>query len=604
MDFKNDISELIINSIKKSNDLNIVNQSIANDVIETSNQNITSDNETNNQNMINLNRENIANFLETPKDKKNGDVSFPCFILAKILKRSPIEIANIIKENIDIENTVVSKIDIVNGFLNFYIDKNKIAQSVISKFNVNEETYGSSDEGKGKNVIVEYSSPNIAKPFHIGHLKTTILGNSLYNMYKFLGYNTIGINHLGDYGTQFAKLIIAYDKWGNEYDLSVDPITKLSEMYVRINKLCEEDENVLNECRNTFKKLENGDQHCVDIWKKFKEVSLAEFQKIYDLLGIKFDSMNGESFYSDKLNEVVELLEKSGKLEESNGAKIVDLSDVGIDTPCIIQKANGSSIYATRDLAAILYRARTYDFDKCLYVVGNEQTLHFKQVFAVAKYLGLDEKYLNGLEHVSYGMIRLPEGKMSTRKGNFVKVEDLLNDAISKANEIIKDRDIGNKDEVAKKVGIAAVVFDNLKESRIKEQVFDVNKALNFSGETGPYIQYTVVRTNSILNKAGYIPKSEDVIADELTDDKSISLLKTIGKFNETISSALKKSEPFYVSRYLLDLSKQFSEFYNENKVICDDNDIQNARLYLTYMTKTTLTNGLKLLGIDVPDKM
>ena len=423
-------------------------------------------------------------------------------------------------------------------------------------------------------------------------------------MYKFLGYNTIGINHLGDYGTQFAKLIVAYDKWGNEYDLSVDPITKLSEMYVRINKLCEEDENVLNECRNTFKKLENGDPHCVDIWKKFKEVSLAEFQKIYDLLGIKFDSMNGESFYSDKLNEVVELLEKSGKLEESNGAKIVDLSDVGIDTPCIIQKANGSSIYATRDLAAILYRARTYDFDKCLYVVGNEQTLHFKQVFAVAKYLGLDEKYLNGLEHVSYGMIRLPEGRMSTRKGNFVKVEDLLNDAISKANEIIKDRDIENKDEVAKKVGIAAVVFDNLKESRIKEQVFDVNKALNFSGETGPYIQYTVVRTNSILNKAGYIPKSEDVIPDKLTDDKSISLLKTIGKFNETISSALKKSEPFYVSRYLLDLSKQFSEFYNENKVICDDNDIQNARLYLTYMTKTTLTNGLKLLGIDVPDKM
>ena len=423
-------------------------------------------------------------------------------------------------------------------------------------------------------------------------------------MYKFLGYNTIGINHLGDYGTQFAKLIVAYDKWENEYDLSVDPITKLSEMYVRINKLCEEDENVLNECRNTFKKLENGDPHCVDIWKKFKEVSLAEFQKIYDLLGIKFDSMNGESFYSDKLNEVVELLEKSGKLEESNGAKIVDLSDVGIDTPCIIQKANGSSIYATRDLAAILYRARTYDFDKCLYVVGNEQTLHFKQVFAVAKYLGLDEKYLNGLEHVSYGMIRLPEGRMSTRKGNFVKVEDLLNDAISKANEIIKDRDIENKDEVAKKVGIAAVVFDNLKESRIKEQVFDVNKALNFSGETGPYIQYTVVRTNSILNKAGYIPKSEDVIPDKLTDDKSISLLKTIGKFNETISSALKKSEPFYVSRYLLDLSKQFSEFYNENKVICDDNDIQNARLYLTYMTKTTLTNGLKLLGIGVPDKM
>ena len=575
MDFKNEISNLIIEAIKKS---------------YGEDESLTADE--------------IANFLEVPKDKKNGDISFPCFKLAKTLKKSPIEIANEIKENINIENSVVSKIDVINGFLNFYIDRTKIAENVINRFNSQKKNYGASDEGKGKNVVIDYSSPNIAKPFHIGHLKTTIIGHSLYNMYKFLGYNTIGVNHLGDYGTQFAKLIVAYTKWGNEYDLSEDPITKLSEMYVRINKLCEEDENVLNECRETFKKLEDGDKYCVDIWNKFKEVSLVEFQKIYDLLGIKFDSMNGESFYSDKLDEVVELLEKSGKLTESNGAKIVDLSDEGIDTPCIIQKANGSSIYATRDLAAILYRARTYEFDKCLYVVGNEQSLHFKQIFIVAKYLGLDEKYLKGLEHVGYGMIRLPEGKMSTRKGNFVKVEDLLNDAISKAKDIISDRDISNKDEVAKQVGVAAVVFDNLKETRVKEQVFDVNKALSFNGETGPYIQYTIVRTNSILNKAGYIPKFEDVKASELSDEKSINVLKTIGKFNKTISNAIDKNEPFYVSRYLLDLAKSYSEFYNENRVICDDKAAQDARLYLTYMVKITLTNGLKLLGIEAPEKM
>ena len=349
MDFKNEISNLIIIALKKSY-----------------------------SEVESLTAEEIVGFLEVPKDKQNGDLSFPCFKLAKILKTSPIEIANSIKSNINIENSAVSKIDVINGFLNFYIDRTKIAENVVRKFNSQKENYGASDEGKGKNVVIDYSSPNIAKPFHIGHLKTTIIGHSLYNMYKFLGYNTIGINHLGDYGTQFAKLIVAYTKWGSEYDLNEDPITKLSKMYVRINKLCEEDENVLNECRETFKKLEDGDKYCVDIWNKFKEVSLVEFQKIYDLLGIKFDSISGESFYSDKIGEVVEILEKSGKLTESNGAKIFDLSDEGIDTPCIIQKANGSSIYATRDLAAILYRARTYDFDKCLYVVGNEQTLHFK----------------------------------------------------------------------------------------------------------------------------------------------------------------------------------------------------------------------------------
>ena len=436
---------------------------------------------------------------------------------------------------------------------------------MIEKFSKQDKEYGKDEEyGKGKTILLDYSSPNIAKPFHIGHLKTTIIGNSLYRIYKFLGFKAIGINHLGDYGTQFAKLIEGYERWGNEYDFSENPIDKLAEIYV----------------------------------------SMVEFNKIYDLLDVKFDAITGESFYSDKMQEVLDILNKTGKVQESNGAKIIDLEDQGISTPCIIEKANGSSIYATRDLAAILYRARTYDFDKCLYVVGSEQKLHFMQVFAVAKYLGIDKKYTNGLEHVSYGMIRLPEGKMSTRKGNFVKVEDLLNEAISKVNEIMKDRDIENKEEVAKQVGIGAVIFDDLKESRVKDQVFSLNDALNFNGETGPYLQYTIARSNSILEKANFVNDPSKVDLTKLTDEYSMDVVKLISKFHSIVVSACEKNEPSILSRYLLDLAETYSTFYNNNKVICDDEDLQNARLYLTYMTKITLINGLGLLGIECPNKM
>ncbi len=546
----------------------------------------------------------IEGYIEIPKEKENGNFSFPCFKLAKELKKSPIMIANDIKQNMKIDEKIISNVEVVNGYLNFFIAKEEIVKELVEKFNAQKESYGMSNMGNGKTILVEYSSPNIAKPFHIGHLKTTIIGHALYNIYKFLGFNTIGLNHLGDYGTQFAKLIEGYKRWGKEYDFSENPIDKLADMYVRINTLCEEDESVLEECRATFKKLEDGDTYCVEIRNTFKELSLKEFNKIYDLLGVKFDSMNGESFYLDKMQEVVETLQKSGKLVESQGAKIVDLTDIGIDTPCIIQKANGSSIYATRDLAAIMYRARTYDFDKCLYVVGGEQILHLRQVFAVSKYLGLDKKYTNGLEHVSYGMIRLPEGKMSTRKGNFVKVEDLLNDAIYKVKEIMETRDLENKDEISRQVGIGAVVFDDLKESRIKEQVFDLNAALNFNGETGPYAQYTAVRTNSVLQKVNYIPNANELDFTDLTDESSIEVIKLISSFQDTIIFAMQKNEPSVIARYVIDLSKAYSSFYNQNKVICDDKKLQDARIYLTYMAKITLTNGLNLLGIEVPKKM
>ena len=555
-------------------------------------------------NVTNINREEIKTYIEIPKVETNGDFAFPCFRLAKELKQSPVNIANNIKDNIIVDKNIISKIDVVNGFLNFYIVKSCLVKEAIMKFDSQKEDYGKSKIGEGKTVIVEYSSPNIAKPFHIGHLKTTIIGNSLYKLYKFLGFKTIGINHLGDYGTQFAKLIEGYKRWGEEYDFSTDAIDKLADIYKRINALCEEDENVLEECRATFKKLEDGDKYCTELWNKFKDLSLEEFNKIYDLLGIKFDSIKGEAFYSDKMQEVIDLLEKSGKLIESQGAKVVDLENQGINTPCIIQKANGSSIYATRDLAAILYRARIYDFDKCLYVVGEEQSLHFKQVFAVAKYLGLDEKYTNGLEHVSYGMIRLPEGKMSSRKGNFVKVKDLLDEAISKSKEIIKDRDIVNKDLIAKQVGVGAVIFEDLAESRTKNQVFDLKEALNFNGETGPYIQYMTVRTKSVLEKAGYLPIANKLNFEKITDDSSIKLLKLIDNFNNILLDAMQKNEPSIISRYLIDVSETFSTFYNNNKILCDDKEAQDARLYITYMTKVLLTNGLGLLGIEVPEKM
>ena len=554
-------------------------------------------------NVTNISKEEIKQFIEIPKEESNGDYSFPCFRLAKELKNSPVNIANNIKENIKIDENVISKIDVVNGYLNFYVSKENIVKTAIDKFESQKEEYGKSNIGEGKTVLVEYSSPNIAKPFHIGHLKTTIIGHALYNIYKSQGFKTLGLNHLGDYGTQFAKLIEAYKRWGTEYDFSENAIDKLADMYVRINNLCSEDENVLEECRETFKKLEDGDQYCTELWNRFKELSLQEFNKIYELLGISFDSMNGEAFYSDKMQEVIDILDEKGKLIESKGAKVVNLEDQGIETPCIIQKANGSSIYATRDLAAIIYRSRTYDFDKCLYVVGEEQRLHFAQVFAVAKYL-VDKKYTDGLEHVYYGMIRLPEGKMSSRKGNFVKVEDLLNEAITKAREIIEQREIENKDLVAKQVGIGAVIFEDLAESRIKNQVFDLKEALNFNGETGPYIQYMTVRTKSVLEKAGYIPEANTLNVNKATDESSIKLLKYLMNFGNIIINTIEKNEPSIISRYLIDVAKSYSNFYNQNKILSDDKEMQDIRLYITYMTKVVLTNGLNLLGIEVPDKM
>lgn len=551
------------------------------------------------------NIENIYEYIEIPANKDMGDYSLPCFKLAKELKKAPQMIANDIKEKLKINEEIVSKVEVVNGYLNFYINPIAIADTVLQEFDAKKESFGDSKIGNNKTIVIDYSSPNIAKPFHIGHLRSTVIGNALYNIYKFLGYNVVGINHLGDYGTQFGKLIEGYKRWGSEYDIENNPIDELTKIYVRINNLCKEDESVLEECRNNFKKLEDGDKYCTELWQKFRDLSLKEFQKVYDLLDVHFDSLNGEAFYSDKMSEIVDILEKTGKLVESEGARVINLDEYNMP-PCIIEKTNGSTTYATRDLAAIMYRARTYNFDKAIYVTSYEQILHFKQVFETAKLLGLDQKYTDGLTHVPFGMVQLKTGKMSTREGNIIKLEDLLNEAISRVSKIIEEKNsnLENKEEVAKKVGIGAVIFNDLYNSRIKDEIFDWDTMLNFNGETGPYLQYMYVRTNSVLEKVDKLPEINEVDINLLQDNASVNLIKEMYNFGNTVKQAAEKNEPYIISRYLINIAQLFSSFYNENKIICEDEKLQAARIYLTYCTNMLLKKGAKLLGIQMPERM
>ncbi len=555
--------------------------------------------------VIDINEKELEGYIEVPSNKEMGDYSFPCFRLAKVLKKSPQIIAEELKEKLIFENDEITKVEVVNGYLNFFINNLQLVKEVLKEIDEKKEKYGSSDMGKGKNVVVDYSSPNIAKPFHIGHLRSTVIGNSLYKTYKFLGYNCIGINHLGDYGTQFGKLIEGYKRWGSEYNIEENPIDELTKIYVRINNLCKEDESVLEECRSNFKKLEEKDEYCVKLWNKFRELSLKEFQRIYDLLDVHFDSLNGEAFYSDKMDEVIDILEKTGRLVESEGARVIELEEKKIP-PCIIQKSNGSTTYATRDLAAILYRARNYDFDKALYLTSYEQILHFNQVFEVAKLLGLDEKYTNNLIHVPFGMIQLKSGKMSTREGNVVKLEDLLKESISRVKEIIekKNPELEDKEKIAETIGIGAVIFNDLYNSRMKDEIFDWDEMLNFNGETGPYLQYIYVRTNSILKKAGYIPELKDVDAQELNDEGAINIIKILYSFDDVIKQAAEKNEPYVIARYLINLAQAFSSYYNDHKIIVDDKKIQNSRLYITYGVNLVLKTGAMLLGMKMPERM
>lgn len=550
--------------------------------------------------------EDIVSKIEIPKDKQNGDLAYPCFNLAKVLRNSPINIANTIKEKIVLDNNI-SKVEAVNGFLNFYLNSENIVNDVLGKIIDVKEEYGSTKEGEGINIIVEYSSPNIAKPFHLGHFRNTVLGKALYDLYSTLGYNVTGINHLGDWGRQFGILIEGYKRFKDEYDFEKDPLGALSDIYVRINKIAKEDEAVMDTARENFKKLENGDKELTKLWEFFREVSLKEYKRIYDLLGSKFDSYNGEAFYNDKMDEVIEILDKKGVLKDSQGAKVVEVGNNM--PPCIVLKSNGSTIYATRDLAAILYRARTYDFTKCIYITATEQILHFKQIFEVAKYL-VDEKYQKGLVHVSYGMIRLKTGKMSTREGNVIYVNDIINEAINKSKEIMlsKNPELENIDEVSKKIGIGALTFNYLKNGKNKDIIFDIDETLRFDGETGPYVQYTYVRTKSILEKVGFdIEKisKDDVEFNLLKEKQEIELIKEIEKFESVIRKAAQEYEPSILARYLIDVSTAFSRFYNECSVAnVEDEKLKLARCVLVYATSIVIKKGLAILGIECPEKM
>ena len=546
----------------------------------------------------------VTSYIEIPPNTDLGDFAFPCFKLAKVMRKAPPAIAAELKEKIETDE-YISKVEIVGGYLNFYINRMAITENVLREIENAGEKFGANNSGDGKNIVIDFSSPNIAKPFHIGHLRNTVIGSALYNIYKYLGYNTTGVNHLGDYGTQFGKMIEGYKRWENEYNLEENPIDQCMDIYVRINNLCKEDEEVLEKCRENFKKIEEGDPYCVEMWNKFKDLSLKEFQKIYGMLGVTFDSYNGEAFYSDKMDEVVEKLENAGILKDSEGAKIVDLEDKGLGI-CMIKKSNDSTTYATRDLAAVLYRAKTYDFDKCLYVVAYEQNLHFKQIFEVAKHLGIPEKSLNGLEHVAYGMVRLTTGKMSTREGTVVKVDALLQEAIDRVEKVIEEKnpDMENKHEEAKKIGLGAVIFNNLSTSIIKDLVFDWDIALNFNGETGPYIQYVYVRTKSVLEKAGYVPNIDEVKFDLLQDKVSQNVITTLYNFENVLMNVVDKNEPSLLARYLIELAQNYSNFYNENKIIDDDKDVENARVYLSKCVGQVLKTGAGLLGIQMPNKM
>lgn len=552
-----------------------------------------------------ISMEDILNALEEPKDSKNGDMAFPCFKLSRVLKNSPINIAQNIKENIKYDDGIINKVENVNGYLNFYINNASVLSNLVKKVIEENDNYGKSDIGCKEKIVIDYSSPNIAKPFHLGHFRNTVLGASLYNLYNNFGYEVVGINHLGDWGRQFGLLIEGYKLFKDEYDIENDALGTLSDIYVRISKLAKEDEAVMERARQNFKELEDGNEEYKKLWEYFREISLKEYNRIYDILGCKFDSYNGEAFYNDKMDEVVEILEKKGVLEDSQGAKVVNVGDDM--PPCIILKSNGSTIYATRDLAAILYRARTYNFKKAIYITGSEQILHFKQVFAAAKYL-VDEKYQRGLIHIPYGMIRLKTGKMSTREGNVIYVDDLIKDAISKSKNIIREKnsELENLDDTAKIIGVGALIFNYLKTNKQKDIIFDLDETLRFDGETGPYVQYTYVRTKSIIEKSDV---NIDTLCNAdytyLKETPEVNLLKQIEKYEEVLKKAMEECEPAHVARYLIDISTLFSRFYNECRILnVEDTNVKNARLGLTLATGIVIKNGLKILGINCPDKM
>ena len=548
-----------------------------------------------------LTLEEIVALIEVPPNKEMGDFAFPCFKLAKVFRKAPNMIAADLAENIE-ANGAISKVMPLGGYVNFFVNKSQLAETVINDVLTKKEKYGHTDLGQDKAVVIDFSSPNIAKPFHIGHIRTTVIGNALYKIYDSQGYNVVRVNHLGDYGTQFGKLIVAFKLWGSKEAVEANPIPELLKLYVKFHEEAEQKPEMEDEARAWFTKLENGDEEAKALWQWFRDESLKEFARVYDLLDIEFDSYAGESFYSDKMGVVIDQLKEKGLLVQSQGTNVVDLEEFNMP-PALITKNDGSTLYMTRDLAAAIYRKNTYDFDKCIYVVGSQQSLHFQQLFKVLELMGYE--WSKDLIHVPFGMVALEEGTMSTRKGRVVFLEDVLKQAVEKTKEIVlsKNPNAKNVEQIAKQVGVGAVVFQELSNSRIKDYTFSWSRTLSFEGETGPYVQYTHARCCAVLRKAEE-EVTADINYDLLSEGDGAEVLKVIGSFNKAILAAMRKNEPHIITRFVLDLAQAFNKFYHDNPILVDDVEVRKARLALVAATRQTIENALALLGMHAPERM
>lgn len=547
-----------------------------------------------------LDRETVEGILEIPPKADMGDYAFPCFQLAKTLHKAPPAIAADIAEKIGAVD-ILDKLEVKGAYLNFFLKKEMFVKSMLEC--ADTANFGSSSIGRGRTICIDYSSPNVAKNFHVGHLRTTIIGNSLYKIYSKLGYHVERINHLGDWGTQFGKLIVAYKAWGSREAVEKNGVAELMRLYVKFHEEADKDDTLNDQARAWFTKMEHGNEEALEIWKWFVDISLKEYKGTYELLGMEFDHYTGESFYRDKTASVIEKLQNANLLKESEGARIVDLEEYNM-APCLIMKKDGSSIYATRDLAAIYYRKETYDFEKCLYVTGQEQKLHFAQVFKVMELLGNDWAK-DSLVHIPYGLVSLEGAKLSTRSGNIIYAEDILLEAIDKVKKTIEEKNpkLEDKDKVAKTVGVGAILFHDLYNQRIKDVSFKWDKVLNFDGETGPYVQYTYVRCASILRSVSY-DENADINCGLLLDDEAVALLKEINRFPQVVIDAAEKYEPSVVARFAMDVAQSFSRFYNACRVNVEDTNLRNARIKLVALTKNTIKDALDLLGIQCPEQM
>lgn len=543
----------------------------------------------------------LSSYIEIPPDRSMGDYAFPCFRLAKAMRKAPPAIAEELRAGITLPSSI-TKAEVKGGYLNFFEDRAGAASATIKRVLAEGENYGHSNEGSGKNVCVEFSSINIAKPFHIGHLPSTAIGNSLNRIYKALGYNTIAINHLGDWGTQFGKMIVAYKKWGGGKPIEESTVRELVKLYVRFHEEAETDESLNDEARAWFRKIEQGDSEAVDLWQRMKTLTLKEVGEVYKLLGVEFDSYAGESFYEDTMQAVIDELDAKGLLKTDKGAKIVDLSEYNMP-PCIIVKSDGATLYATRDLAAAIYRKKTYDFVKSIYVVAYQQNLHFQQFFKVLELMGYD--WVKDCVHVNFGMVSMEEGTLSTRHGNVVYLEDVLNASIEKTLEIIKEKspDLEDKEAAARAVGVGAVVWGILYNSRIKDTSFSWKKMLNFDGETGPYAQYTHARCCSVLRKAGGYDEA-DIDCTLLSGEAETALVKAIAAFPDTVKAAAEKYEPYLIARAAIEICSRFNKFYYDCRIMDDDMHIRNARLALTDAARICIKNALYLVGLEAPERM